>query len=136
MHYNKYLELISRLPLDDPPALFGFHPNANITKELSETSDLCYDLIKMGEIEGVKQISKHITSVSQSDPLKNPESAYKSISSVTSGSSTKRRVTITKEAEVNRERMQDSKSPEQVMEKICNDILTKLPQQLFDIEAV
>lgn len=42
------------MPLEDPPALFGFHPNANITKNLKETEDICYDLIKMGEIEGVK----------------------------------------------------------------------------------
>jgi hypothetical protein len=42
------------MPLEDPPSLFGFHPNANITKELKETSELCYDLLKMGEIEGVK----------------------------------------------------------------------------------
>lgn len=48
------MDFIAKLPLEEPPALFGFHPNANITKELSETSDLCYDLIKMGEIEGVK----------------------------------------------------------------------------------
>lgn len=55
IHYNKYLDYIQRLPLEEPPQLFGFHPNANITKELQETSDLCYDLLKMGEIEGVKQ---------------------------------------------------------------------------------
>ena len=34
IHYNKYLEHIQKLPLEEPPALFGFHPNANITKEL------------------------------------------------------------------------------------------------------
>ena len=54
IHYNKYLEHISKLPLEEPPALFGFHPNANITKELQETHELCYDLLKMGEIEGVR----------------------------------------------------------------------------------
>ena len=37
IHYNKYLEYISKLPLEEPPSLFGFHPNANITKELKET---------------------------------------------------------------------------------------------------
>lgn len=55
LHHSKYLEHIQKLPLEEPPALFGFHPNANITKELSETQELCYDLIRMGEIEGVKQ---------------------------------------------------------------------------------
>ena len=42
------------MPLDEPPSLFCFHPNANITKDLKETDELCYDLLKMGEIEGVK----------------------------------------------------------------------------------
>lgn len=37
LHHTKYLDHISRLPLEEPPSLFGFHPNANITKELSET---------------------------------------------------------------------------------------------------
>lgn len=46
------------MPLEDPTALFGFHPNANITKDLKETSEICYDLLKMGEIEGVKNPNK------------------------------------------------------------------------------
>ena len=54
IHYNKYLDHIQRMPLEEPPSLFGFHPNANITKEIKETFDLCYDLLKMGEIDGVK----------------------------------------------------------------------------------
>lgn len=60
VHYSKYLEHIQKLPLEEPPSLFGFHPNANITKELKETSELCYDLLKMGEIEGVKAIAHEI----------------------------------------------------------------------------
>jgi hypothetical protein len=54
MSYTRYLDHIMRLPLDEPPSLFGFHPNANITKDLKETDELCYDLLKMGDIEGVK----------------------------------------------------------------------------------
>ena len=54
LNQQKYIESIYRMPLEEPPSLFGFHPNANITKDLKETDELCYDLIKMGEIEGVK----------------------------------------------------------------------------------
>jgi len=56
--YSAYKEMITRLPIEDPPELFGFHPNANITKELKETDETCYALLKMGEIEGVKQQAK------------------------------------------------------------------------------
>lgn len=42
------------MPHEEPPSLFGFHPNANITKQLNETAEICYDLLKMGDIEGVK----------------------------------------------------------------------------------
>ena len=46
------------MPIEEPPALFGFHPNANITKQLKETNQCCYDILRMGEIEGVKAQSK------------------------------------------------------------------------------
>jgi predicted transcriptional regulator len=57
------------MPLEEPPALFGFHPNANITKNLKETEDICYDLIKMGEIEGVKNKSNKNTADKSKKPL-------------------------------------------------------------------
>lgn len=47
------------MSLEEPPELFGFHPNASITKELKETNEICYDLLKMGEIEGVKNSSNN-----------------------------------------------------------------------------
>jgi len=36
----------------DPPQIFGFHENANITKELNETNLLCSNLLDIGDIEG------------------------------------------------------------------------------------
>ena len=44
------VDAITKFPVEDPPELFGFHPNANITKELQETDETCYNLLKMGEI--------------------------------------------------------------------------------------
>ena len=35
--YDAYLEAISKLPAITPPSVFGFHQNANLTKEQGET---------------------------------------------------------------------------------------------------
>jgi hypothetical protein len=58
------------MPLEEPPSLFGFHPNANITKEIFETSELCYDLLKMGEIQGIKEILEELDETNKAvDPF-------------------------------------------------------------------
>jgi hypothetical protein len=41
--------------MNEPPAIFGFHANANITKELFESHQLCGNLLELGEIEGTKK---------------------------------------------------------------------------------
>jgi len=38
--YEQYLQAIERLPLNQSPQLFGFHPNAQITKDINETNEL------------------------------------------------------------------------------------------------
>ena len=55
LHYLRYVDSIQKMPLDEPPSLFGFHPNASITKQLNATDMLCQNLLRMGEIEGVKK---------------------------------------------------------------------------------
>ena len=55
MTHSETLNFIKQLPAYDPPQIFGFHDNANITKELNESNLLCQCLIEIGEIEGVKQ---------------------------------------------------------------------------------
>lgn len=43
--YQDYLAFVDNLPLTAPPGVYGFHVNANITKELNETSQLIDTLL-------------------------------------------------------------------------------------------
>lgn len=43
--YQDYLGFIDNLDLNTPPGVYGFHSNANITKELNETSLLLNTLL-------------------------------------------------------------------------------------------
>jgi len=43
--YNEYLTYVDSLPILTPPGIYGFHLNANITKELNETSILVETLL-------------------------------------------------------------------------------------------
>lgn len=36
--YDQYIDFIQTLPLNTPPEVFGFHTNANITKDINETN--------------------------------------------------------------------------------------------------
>ena len=38
--YEQHLQAIEKLPLTQSPQLFGFHPNAQITKDINETNEL------------------------------------------------------------------------------------------------
>lgn len=56
MTHSETLAFIKNLPMNDPPQIFGFHENANIIKELNETTTLCSCLLDLGEIEGSKKL--------------------------------------------------------------------------------
>ena len=43
--YEQFLQNIDKLPLMPNPQLFGFHPNAQITKDINETNDLYSSLL-------------------------------------------------------------------------------------------
>jgi len=43
--HSGVLEFVRALPLVTPPAIFGFHENANLTKEQNESYKLCDDLL-------------------------------------------------------------------------------------------
>ena len=44
--HAEYLKFIDGLPFNAPPGVYGFHANANITKELNETSAILDTLLK------------------------------------------------------------------------------------------
>lgn len=43
--YQDYLHFVDKLDLNTPPGIYGFHVNANITKELNETAQLMAALL-------------------------------------------------------------------------------------------
>jgi len=43
--YEAMLEAVRGVPLDDPPGVFGFHPNANLTREQNQTYGMMDNLL-------------------------------------------------------------------------------------------
>jgi len=52
--HEEILAHAQRLPLEEPPDLFGLHPNASITKNLREMRWMCGELQRMGEVDGLR----------------------------------------------------------------------------------
>jgi dynein heavy chain len=55
--HSTYIEKIKDMPSDEPPHLFGFHPNAEISKNIDQSQTLLNLMLKIGEIEGVTSLS-------------------------------------------------------------------------------
>ena len=54
--HKLYVEYINNLPSEQPPELFGFHVNANISKNLKETDEIMKSLLRIGD--GIFQSKK------------------------------------------------------------------------------
>ena len=52
--YHTYINKINAMPQDEIPQIFGFHPNADITKNLRLSEILLSLLRDVGDVEGVK----------------------------------------------------------------------------------
>ena len=46
--YEDYLKFIDNIPVALPAKLYGFHSNADISKDLKETNDICNNLLLIG----------------------------------------------------------------------------------------
>ncbi|KAH7442335.1 hypothetical protein KP509_03G083100 [Ceratopteris richardii] len=55
-NYEDFLEFIKKLPSQQQPEVFGFHENANITKDLNETSALMASLVLI-QPSGVENVT-------------------------------------------------------------------------------
>jgi len=44
------------MPLEEPPEIFGFHKNADITKNLQESNEILSCLLKIGDVQGTNQL--------------------------------------------------------------------------------
>ena len=63
--YKDVLYHIKELPVEQPPELFGFHPTANIAKDRREIRDICQQLNRLGEVEGLKDEALQIKNKDQ-----------------------------------------------------------------------
>lgn len=52
--YGQLLKYIEAMPTIAPPQLFGFHTNAEISRDLKETNDMTYDLLLIGGVDSSK----------------------------------------------------------------------------------
>jgi len=51
--YQNHIERISAMPTEEIPQIFGFHPNADISKNLQQAKTLTEMLMGIGEVDGV-----------------------------------------------------------------------------------
>ena len=53
LSYDQYIDFIQTLPLNTPPEVFGFHTNANITKDINETN-MAFEAVLLCSSQGGK----------------------------------------------------------------------------------
>lgn len=67
--YNEYLAFIDGMALNAPPGIYGFHANANITKELNETNLLLDTLLSCQGGGGTKKSGEDSSAVGLADQI-------------------------------------------------------------------
>lgn len=110
---HDHLAHIKSMPGDEPPDLFGLHPNASISKSLREMLSMCSELRKMGEVEGLQTSSDSANGAGASGP---GAPAYDS-----GGDSAAKG---------------DDGAEDSGLALTCQELLSRLPSQPFDLAMV
>ncbi|XP_073385492.1 uncharacterized protein [Physcomitrium patens] len=118
--YNDFLEFIKKLPAAPQPEVYGFHSNADITKENTEVNRLLASLLLVVPMEDNKKKGKR-------------EEEEKERERAAAKDKENEAVSTTKEVKDKTEKEIGPMTSEEVMQSISIDILQKLPNN-FDIE--
>lgn len=105
------------MPTTELPQLFGFHQNADITKNLGQAKELLEVLLSIGQVEGADPADSDEEEGSPRKEL----SLKKPVKSKLKRTGTKSRLALTKD---------------ELIEKTCHLILSQLPKQSFDMESI
>ena len=52
--YHVHIDKINNMPNEELPQIFGFHPNADISKNISQARNLTEILLQIGDVDGAK----------------------------------------------------------------------------------
>lgn len=103
------------MPTEEMPQIFGFHPNADISKNQTQARKLTELLLQIGDIDGSKNEGEEKSS-EQFDSTEGHQKKTKTIMS---------------------QSIESSHNPEDAMvDKICEDISLNLPQKIIDMDQV
>lgn len=103
------------MPTEEMPQIFGFHPNADISKNQTQARKLTELLLQIGDIDGTKNESEEKSS-----------EQYES----TEGRAKKAKTIMSQSTAV-------STNPEDAMlDRICEEISLNLPDKIIDMESV
>jgi len=117
--FHSYIEKINSMPNSELPQLFGFHPNADITKNLNQAKTLLDLLQTIGEVEGTKLQEED--EIEEGEQSKRPRNVFTSLS-IASGDKTTRSVI--------------NMTQEELIAKACRTIIDKLPRTAFDVQEI
>lgn len=117
--FHSYIEKINSMPNSELPQLFGFHPNADITKNLNQAKTLLDLLQTIGEVEGTKLQEED--EVEEGEQSKRPRNVFTSLN-IASGDKTTRSVI--------------NMTQEELIAKACRTIIDKLPRTAFDVQEI
>ena len=128
--YQTYIDTIESMPDTEPPQIFGFHPNADITKDRNRAGELVNQLLKMGEVEGCVQDEEEEEKPGPT-PAQDPLLLdFKSVSQRSTKSKGKGGRPLSA-----RNLLQQKLPEDQRLDEICDEIFEILPETDIDVET-